>query len=76
MLCILGNSIILTLNDYSDRDSKEQYNRNLDVGGNIFTAIFIMEAILKVLAHGFVMHRFAYLRDPWNLVDLTIVITG
>ncbi|KAJ9447858.1 Voltage-dependent calcium channel type D subunit alpha-1 [Diplonema papillatum] len=39
------------------------------------TVCFTVEAVLKILAHGFVLHRSSYLRrDPWNTLDFTIVV--
>jgi hypothetical protein len=32
--------------------------------------------VLKILGLGFLMNRGAYLRDPWNLLDFTIVVSG
>ena len=37
-----------------------------------FTAVFIMECILKVIALGFVMHEHSYLRDAWNRLDFLV----
>lgn len=35
--------------------------------------IFTVELLLKLTAHGVVMHRGAYLHDAWNLIDLAVV---
>lgn len=29
---------------------------------------------LKVLARGFIVDKFTYLRDPWNWLDFTVII--
>lgn len=42
----------------------------------IFTYIYIAEAILKVIAFGFILHKKSYLRDPWNVLDFFVVIIG
>jgi len=76
MLCILVNSISLAIYDYQDRDAKGRHNQILDFLGLIFTVVFLIEAIFKILAMGFVVHRYSYLRDGWNVVDFFIVITG
>lgn len=36
----------------------------------------MIEAILKITAMGFVLHKNAYLRDPWNVIDFIIVVSG
>lgn len=76
LLAILLNSIVLALYDYSDRNSTSSKNQTLDLIGNILTVIFLTEAILKILAMGFFFHPKSYLRNMWNVMDLTIVITG
>ncbi|XP_067852332.1 sodium channel protein type 4 subunit alpha-like [Heptranchias perlo] len=40
----------------------------------IFTAIYTLEVIIKVLARGFALHTFSYLRNPWNWLDFTVVL--
>lgn len=41
-----------------------------------FLAIFCVEASLKILALGFVLHRGSYLRNVWNIMDFFVVVTG
>lgn len=38
--------------------------------------IFCVEAALKIIAHGFVMHKGAYLRSMWNIMDFIVVVSG
>ena len=42
----------------------------------MFAAIYTIEMILKIIAKGFALHKFAYLRDPWNWLDFVVVILG
>ncbi|KAK3102999.1 hypothetical protein FSP39_015655 [Pinctada imbricata] len=42
----------------------------------IFLVIFTLEAIMKIIAYGFVLHSGAYLRNGWNILDFIIVIIG
>ena len=39
-----------------------------------FTAIFILECAMKVLAVGFIWEETTYLRDSWNQLDFIIVV--
>ena len=39
-------------------------------------AIFCLEALLKVIALGFVLHSDSYLRNGWNVLDFIVVVTG
>lgn len=38
--------------------------------------MFVLEAVFKIAAFGFVLHKRSYLRDPWNVLDFTVVIIG
>lgn len=76
ILLILLNSVMLALYDYTDRDSETTWNKTIDNIGNIFTYIFIGEAVIKIIAMGFFMHRNAYLRDYWNWLDFIVVCIG
>lgn len=42
----------------------------------VFAAIYTVEMILKIIAKGFALHKYAYLRDPWNWLDFVVVILG
>ncbi len=35
-----------------------------------------MEAIVKIIAQGFILSKKTYLRDPWNVLDFIVVITA
>ena len=39
-----------------------------------FLVFFTVAMVLKVVALGFVLHRYSYLRDPWNWLELFCVI--
>jgi len=41
-----------------------------------FLAIFCVEALFKVVALGFVLHKGSYLRNVWNIMDFVVVVTG
>ncbi|PSN29857.1 Voltage-dependent calcium channel type A subunit alpha-1 [Blattella germanica] len=41
-----------------------------------FLGIFCVEASLKILALGFVLHPRSYLRNIWNMMDFVVVVTG
>lgn len=62
--------------DYSDRNSLTRYNRILDVIDKSLSIVFIVEACLKILGMGFIIHRRSYMRDGWNIIDFIISISG
>ena len=41
-----------------------------------FLIIFTVEASLKILAMGLILHRGSYLRNMWNMMDFVVVVTG
>lgn len=42
----------------------------------VFTGIYIFEALIKILARGFVLDEFSFLRDPWNWLDSIVIATA
>ena len=43
---------------------------------NMFLWIYTVECMLKILGYGLYRNSNSYLRDKWNILDLSIVITG
>ena len=62
--------------DYSDRNSRGQNNKLIDIFSMCFSIVYTIEAILRIIALGFVVHKKSYLREPWNLIDFIVVISG
>lgn len=73
---IILNTINLSLFDYSDRESLTMKNKILDKIDIVLTYLFVLEAVVKILAMGFVLHRFSYLREGWNIIDFIIALFG
>lgn len=42
----------------------------------VFLVIFTLEAVMKIIAYGFLFHPGAYLRNGWNILDFLIVVIG
>ena len=76
ILAIFFNSIVLAIYNYDDRDNKTEFNQFLELLGRIFTAMFMVECVTKIIALGFVFHKNSYLRDKWNWIDFLVVIVG
>ena len=74
------NSIVLAMENYEKRVNFQYEETDVDkfvkLSGIIFTLIFAVELILKVIAMGFVLHKSSYLRDWWNRLDFLIVTFG
>uniref|UniRef100_A0A8C8BKK2 Sodium channel protein n=1 Tax=Otus sunia TaxID=257818 RepID=A0A8C8BKK2_9STRI len=39
-----------------------------------FTGIYTFESVIKILARGFCMTEFTFLRDPWNWLDFSVIV--
>ncbi|XP_054887667.1 sodium channel, voltage-gated, type I-like, alpha isoform X1 [Poeciliopsis prolifica] len=65
MCTILINCGFMTLNNQPDWAKPVEYT---------FTAIYSFEFIVKVLARGFCIGKFTFLRDPWNWLDFCVIV--
>jgi hypothetical protein len=68
--------ISLSLFDYADRTSSMKWNKIIDKIDYTLSIIFIVEAWIKIFAMGFIIHKFSYLRQGWNVIDFVIAISG
>ncbi|XP_050685852.1 voltage-dependent calcium channel type A subunit alpha-1-like isoform X27 [Eriocheir sinensis] len=76
LLTIIANCIVLALEEHLPEDDKTQLAQNLEKTEPYFLFIFCVEASLKILALGFVLHPRSYLRNIWNIMDFVVVVTG
>jgi hypothetical protein len=86
--CIIINTVFMGMTDYSVTDTIGEpasisvtgayswRNELLIATDPVFTIMFTIECVVKVVALGFVNHRRSYLRDPWNWVDFLVVSTS
>lgn len=70
MVTILTNCVFMTMKTVWDIPAWSQTMER------VFTAVYTFEVIIKVLSRGFCLQRFSFLRDPWNWLDVVVVITG
>jgi hypothetical protein len=42
----------------------------------LFSTIFILECLIKIIAFGFFNHKKAYLKDSWNWLDFFVVLVS
>ncbi|GMH60361.1 hypothetical protein TrRE_jg11189 [Triparma retinervis] len=57
----------------SEMSSRNFLQESLD---KVFSIIFLVECIVKLVALGFITHEKSYLRDSWNVLDFIIVLTS
>ena len=74
--CVFFSTWALVIYDYNDRQANSAYNQALRTIGNAINFVFILEAILKIMAMGFIMQQGSYLRSIWNFIDLLVAISG
>lgn len=76
MLLIALSSTKLALESYFVNEPDDSMivsvSEKLD---SAFNYLFILEAVLKVIALGFTMDEGSYLSDSWNRLDFFIVVT-
>ncbi|KAJ1210038.1 hypothetical protein NDU88_005406 [Pleurodeles waltl] len=49
-------------------------NISSSVADYVFTGIYTLEMVVKILARGFVFHPFSYLRISWNWLDFVVML--
>ncbi|XP_077584847.1 sodium channel, voltage-gated, type I-like, alpha isoform X2 [Stigmatopora nigra] len=65
MCTIITNCVFMTLSRPPDWAKIVEYT---------FTAIYTFESLVKILARGFCIGKFTFLRDPWNWLDFTVIV--
>ncbi|CAH8493715.1 unnamed protein product [Heterobilharzia americana] len=73
---ILANCIVLAMEMHLPSNDKTTLSEKLEQTETYFLIIFCVEALLKIVALGFLFHRKAYLRNIWNIMDFIVVVTG
>ncbi|KAM6169897.1 sodium channel protein type 11 subunit alpha [Rhynchocyon petersi] len=67
---VIVNCVFMAIS--SNKDSSTENN----IPEYTFTGIYIFEALIKILARGFLLDEFSFLRDPWNWLDFTVIATA
>nr|XP_055057417.1 sodium channel, voltage gated, type XII, alpha a [Misgurnus anguillicaudatus] len=65
MCTILTNCCFMAMSD------PPQWTKYLEY---TFTGIYTFESVIKILARGFCLESFTFLRDPWNWLDFTVIV--
>jgi hypothetical protein len=68
-VAIILTSIQLVMETYITYDDNVAYGINIT-----FTIFFTIEAIMKIVAFGFVLNPYAYLTESWSQLDFFIVL--
>lgn len=73
LLLISVSSLALAL-DSPLRDPNSAMAVFLGKVERVMTGLFVVEMMLKICAHGFLLMRGAYLRNSWNVLDFVVVV--
>ncbi|XP_071758265.1 sodium channel protein type 3 subunit alpha-like [Centroberyx gerrardi] len=65
MCTILTNCCFMAMSDPAPWTKYLEYT---------FTGIYSFESVIKMLARGFCVGPFTFLRDPWNWLDFTVIV--
>ncbi|XP_030435332.1 sodium channel protein type 3 subunit alpha isoform X3 [Gopherus evgoodei] len=65
MCTILTNCVFMTLS------TPPEWTKNVEY---TFTGIYTFESLIKILARGFCLEGFTFLRDPWNWLDFSVIL--
>ncbi|XP_060683157.1 sodium channel, voltage-gated, type I-like, alpha isoform X2 [Hemiscyllium ocellatum] len=65
MCTIMTNCVFMTLYNPPDWTKNVEYT---------FTGIYTFESLIKILARGFCIDHFTFLRDPWNWLDFSVIL--
>ncbi|KAM8839363.1 sodium channel protein type 2 subunit alpha-like isoform 1-T1 [Synchiropus picturatus] len=65
MFTILTNCFFMAMSDPPTWTKYLEYT---------FTGIYTFESAIKILARGFCIDSFTFLRDPWNWLDFTVIV--
>ena len=72
LFVIAANSITMALEDPLSTD-KSAFEMMAD---EIFLILYTIEMALKILGYGFICGKGAYIKDAWNILDFTIVMSA
>ncbi|NP_001384628.1 voltage-dependent L-type calcium channel subunit alpha-1S [Gallus gallus] len=76
LLTIFANCVALAIYQPMPEDDTNVANSSLEKLEYVFLIFFAIEAMLKIIAYGFLFHTDAYLRNGWNVLDFSIVSLG
>ncbi|XP_048193185.1 sodium channel protein type 4 subunit alpha-like, partial [Perognathus longimembris pacificus] len=65
MITILTNCVFMTMSNPPPWSKDVEYT---------FTGIYTFESLIKMLARGFCIDDFTFLRDPWNWLDFSVIM--
>ncbi|NWV49317.1 SCN5A protein, partial [Daphoenositta chrysoptera] len=72
---IITNCAFMALSSKSEAESSKSSSSSWNTYVEFtFTGIYTFESLIKILARGFCLNEFTFLRDPWNWLDFTVIV--
>ncbi|XP_065483195.1 sodium channel protein type 5 subunit alpha-like [Caloenas nicobarica] len=71
MCTIITNCVFMALTESAKSSSSPLWNKYVEF---TFTGIYTFESLIKILARGFCLNEFTFLRDPWNWLDFSVIV--
>ena len=75
LLFILASTITLAL-DTPLENPNGKLMKVLGIIDYCMTGVFTFEALVKIIAFGFIVNKHSYLRNPWNIMDFFVVASA
>ncbi|XP_042327829.1 sodium channel protein type 5 subunit alpha-like [Sceloporus undulatus] len=72
MVTIFTNCVFMALSESSQGSPNETSSSKYVE--YTFTGIYTFECLIKILARGFCLNEFTFLRDPWNWLDFSVIV--
>ena len=76
LLIIIANCVVLAMEDPTDKDCETERCKFTKIADYVFTNLFVVEMVLKLIGYGTFRRHDSYLRDVWCLIDGLIVVSG
>ncbi|XP_052750950.1 muscle calcium channel subunit alpha-1-like isoform X3 [Galleria mellonella] len=76
LVCILASSLMLAMEDPVGGKGSELKTETLRKIDYFFTTVFTLELVLKLITYGFILHKDAFCRSAFNLLDMLVVIVS
>ncbi|XP_074013739.1 sodium channel protein type 5 subunit alpha-like [Numenius arquata] len=71
MCTIITNCAFMALTESYKSSPSPSWNKYVEY---TFTGIYTFESLIKILARGFCLNEFTFLRDPWNWLDFSVIV--
>ncbi|CAB3996445.1 voltage-dependent N-type calcium channel subunit alpha-1B-like isoform X1 [Paramuricea clavata] len=67
------SSLSLAIEDPVEPFGQSERNKILAYFDWVFTVVFAIEVVIKIIDMGAILHKGSYFRDPWNVIDAVVV---